>query len=150
MPDDVGGHEGVALSGLGQVEGAQQRAVTTVAQKVHGVLDGDPAHFVDLTPGTEPATHHVHQPVAGDLLASLMVRMGGAAERRHQLATETGLFSPLATRGRLERLTAIDFAFRERPVVIAGPVDDGPPHRPACTVAPDDPPRRSYKLGLID
>src|SRR5438445_11609513 len=102
-----------------------------MSQTVGGLVGRARTALVDRGSGAEAPAGDVHQPVAGDLVATLVIGIGGTAERRHELATKSGFLLDLAERRLLESLAAVHLALGKRPVIVSRAVDDGDPHRTA-------------------
>src|SRR2546423_4499125 len=63
-----------------EVERAKEGPISPVGEEVEGFVEGHPAHVVDLGSGAETAADHVHDPIARDFVATLVVGICRAAE----------------------------------------------------------------------
>src|SRR4051812_10501439 len=118
---------------------AHQVGVARIRQRAGRPPRLDPLQRVDLVVGLEAraVAGRLHQPVAHDLEALLVVAVAGRRQLGAQDAAQAGLLLDLANRRRLPRLAAVELALRQRPVVVARPVHDEE-LEPALAVAVDD------------
>src|SRR5262245_43309713 len=118
-----------------------QRSVVLVDEPGGRLLGTHPAQLVDLVAGAELAAQRGHRPPADELRPSLAIAIARGNELLTQLAPQPGLLLDLAQGRALPRLAPIQLALRERPVVVARPVDHGD-LRAAGAVANDHAPGR--------
>ena len=112
-----------------------------VVEPRHRLARRQPDQLVDLVVGREGAVDDRHPPVADELRTALAIAVARRRQLLAELASQAGLLLDLAQRRGLERLARVELALRQRPVVVARPVDQRDlGSRPA--VAQDDSPRR--------
>jgi hypothetical protein len=117
----------VRLAVAEPVEGLEQLEVVVVRQELAGLAQADPPDLVDLLVGDERrravGAEHPGAPVR-HVLDAAADRVGDVLEGVAEADADAGLLADLADRRRLQGLAGIGLALGERPVVVAGPVDD--------------------------
>src|SRR5215471_13270241 len=76
----------------------KQCLVAAVGQPLDGILDRQPQKTIDFDPRLEAPAAHLHDPVAGDLVAPAAIDVRGAAQRTSKLTSKARLLADFAKR----------------------------------------------------
>ncbi|MPN11545.1 hypothetical protein SDC9_158848 [bioreactor metagenome] len=119
MPDDDEGHQVMSLDGL-----ADQTAVGVEGQHPGRLVGRHPADVVGLVVGRQrPVADRVADPPV-DLLGQAVHRIGGGVQPGAEPHLPAGLLAHLPDGRHRQLLAGIHVPLRQRPVVVAGAVDD--------------------------
>src|SRR5581483_5092239 len=134
-----------------RLEGLDDRAVMVVGQQLGCFGRGQPADLIDLRVGGEvPVPREgLHRPVAHDLGAILGVAVAGGGQFLPEPAGEAGLLPDLPQGAVGVALPRVGLALGQRPVVVAGSMDDEDQESARRVTAPDHAPGRPDVVALF-
>src|SRR5262249_47585205 len=107
----------------GRLDGIQDRAVARVGELATGGRQRHPADLIDLVVRHEPTVTDGHHPVANALVPTPAITVPARAELGPEETVKARLLGDLAERAVLLRLAGLDLALRQRPVPVAGAMD---------------------------
>ena len=104
-------------------ERSDHRQVVVVRQQLRRFGERGPAHAIDLAVGLEPPGDALHRPVPHPLVAAVAIAVEGLRQLGTEVAPDTGLFAHLPHGGAPRGLAVFELALGQRPVVVAGSMD---------------------------